>query len=445
MKKIIITAGGTSEKIDNVRKITNSSSGKLGMTIANHLLNANKDIMIYYVCSKNSLKPDSDKVKIIEIDGTMDLKNTVENLLTNEHIDYFIHSMAVSDYMTDYVTTIDRLKTSINENNNLDDAFKNVDKLGGTKISSYEDNLVIVLKQTPKIISLIKDLSPSTYLVGFKLLDGVEKEKLIEVAKNLRDKNNCDLVIANDLANIRNGEHIGYIIDKSDNIKEAHGKDDIAKNLVEIMFNNDVDKLYNELLNNKEQFAFINYNNTLYALTKEKSLIPIKSKNTFLNKFKNDIYYKTIVKNDTTTINKKDLKLYESYIQRYKDQLTKKKFNDKYYFGCVAVKTDNGFITTIRGKQDLNEYTIVESVNHENHTISVINKKATLNAPLLDNLFKNEKVKAIVHLHDYYDKLPFYDYAIPGTVKDSKRDNTTSFNIQYHGVIYLFDKDGNIL
>ena len=46
MKKIIITSGGTSERIDNVRKITNSSSGKLGMTIANHLLQKNNDIMI---------------------------------------------------------------------------------------------------------------------------------------------------------------------------------------------------------------------------------------------------------------------------------------------------------------------------------------------------------------------------------------------------------------
>ena len=38
---VVITSGGTSEKIDNVRKITNSSSGKLGMTIANHLLQEN--------------------------------------------------------------------------------------------------------------------------------------------------------------------------------------------------------------------------------------------------------------------------------------------------------------------------------------------------------------------------------------------------------------------
>ena len=231
MKKIIITSGGTSERIDNVRKITNSSSGKLGMTIANHLLEGNNDIMIYYVCSKNSLRPTDKRVKVVEIDGTMDLKNTIEGLLTREHIDYFIHSMAVSDYMTDYATTIERIKESVKEHDDIDEAFKNIEVIGGSKISSYEDNLVIVLKPTPKIISIIKNLSPSTYLVGFKLLDGVSKEELIEVAKRLRNKNNCDLVVANDLATIRNGEHIGYIIDKNNEVEKAHGKDDIAKKL----------------------------------------------------------------------------------------------------------------------------------------------------------------------------------------------------------------------
>ena len=232
MKKIIITAGGTSERIDNVRKITNSSSGKLGMTIANHLLEENNDLMIYYVCSKNSLRPTDKRAKVVEIDGTIDLKKTIEDLLTREHIDYFIHSMAVSDYMTDYVTTIDRIKKSILKHDDIDEAFKNIEVIGGSKISSYEDNLVIVLKPTPKIISIIKNLSPSTYLVGFKLLDGVSKEELIEVAKSLRNKNNCDLVVANDLATIRNGEHIGYIIDKNNEVEEAHGKDDIAQKIV---------------------------------------------------------------------------------------------------------------------------------------------------------------------------------------------------------------------
>ena len=209
--------------------------------------------------------------------------------------------------------------------------------------------------------------------------------------------------------------------------------------------NTDIDGLYNELLNNKEQFLFVSYKGIKYALTKEKSIIPINNTKASLNNVKNDIYYKSIIRTDNIILDKNDLKLYKQYIEKFKNKLTEKKYNDKYYFGSVAIKTGNGIITTIRGKKDLNEYTLVESVDHVNHIINVFNKKATLNAPLLDYIFQNKKVKAIVHLHEFDNKLPFYDYAFPGTLKDSVRNNTTSFNIMYHGVIYLFDKNGNIL
>lgn len=230
MKKYVITSGGISEKIDNVRKITNSSSGKLGMTIANHLLESKSDITIYYVCSKNALRPSNKRVKIIEVVGTLDLKDKVESLLRNEKIDYFIHTMAVADYMVDYVTTLDKMKKSFLNNSDME-------VIKDTKISSYENNLVLVLKPTPKIISLIKKESPLTYLVGFKLLDGVSKKELIEVATRLRDKNKCDLVVANDLEDIRNKEHKAYIIDKEDKVVEASDKEDIAKKLVRMMDN----------------------------------------------------------------------------------------------------------------------------------------------------------------------------------------------------------------
>lgn len=235
MKKFIVTAGGTSEKIDNVRKITNSSSGRLGMLIASHLLNENKNSIIYYICSKNSLRPVDEKIKIIEIDDTNDLKNKVENLLLTNKIDCFIHSMAVSDYQTDYVTTIEQIKKSINNASNIEEAFSNIETINDNKISSSCNNLVVVLKQTPKIISMIKNLSPSTYLVGFKLLDGVSKDELIMVAKKLRNKNKCDLVVANDLSTIRNGKHLAYIIDKNDRIEEANGKDEIAMKIVRMV------------------------------------------------------------------------------------------------------------------------------------------------------------------------------------------------------------------
>ena len=49
--KVVVTAGGTSEKIDNVRKITNSSSGKLGYTITNKLIQLHEEQIekIYYI------------------------------------------------------------------------------------------------------------------------------------------------------------------------------------------------------------------------------------------------------------------------------------------------------------------------------------------------------------------------------------------------------------
>ena len=243
--KIIITAGGTSERIDNVRKITNSSSGRLGCTIANKLIELYEYQIerIYYICSKNSIKPNHDKIKIIEIIDTNDLEIAVRNLLAdNNNIDYFIHSMAVSDYTVDYVTTAESLALNITNNmqkNILDLICSHNDNLSESKISSNEENIIIKLKQTPKIISIIKDISPSTYLVGFKLLDNVSEEKLISTAVKLKDKNNCDLVVANDLQNIRKGNHKAFIIKTSKDYISASDKEDIAEKLIGEMIKND--------------------------------------------------------------------------------------------------------------------------------------------------------------------------------------------------------------
>ena len=231
---IVITAGGISEYIDNVRKITNSSTGKLGLVIANTFLSYNNIDLIYYVCPKNALKPNHEKVKIIEVNGADNTKCAIEDLLINNKIDIFIHSMAVSDYTINYVTNMNYLDEALNtkDYNTIKDVFSSAKKYNESKIPSNEDNLILVLKPTPKIISIIKNISPKTILVGFKLLDNVDELKLIKVAKELRDKNKCDYVIANDLANIKQGNHTALIIDKNDNITKSYGKEDIAKKLV---------------------------------------------------------------------------------------------------------------------------------------------------------------------------------------------------------------------
>lgn len=239
MYKIIITAGGTSEKIDNVRKITNSSSGKLGSVIASKLIELQDEKIekIYYVCSKNSIRPIGEKIEVVEIFDTKDLEFTIRKLLSENQIYYFIHSMAVSDYTVDYVTTAETLADTIENNHGkILETICNFDlKLTDDKISSNYDNLIIKLKKTPKIISMIKDVSPSTYLVGFKLLDNVNEEELIGTAYKLKEKNNCNLVIANDLNNIINGNHKAFIIKSKEDYITASGKEDIAIKLIKEM------------------------------------------------------------------------------------------------------------------------------------------------------------------------------------------------------------------
>lgn len=207
-----------------------------------------------------------------------------------------------------------------------------------------------------------------------------------------------------------------------------------------------IDETYKNLLKNKWHFAILDANSRLNVLTKEKSVFEIESEQQFINDFQQNIFYKTNIVNKNIIIEQSDLNIYKKYIQKYKNIIEKNTYGDKYIFGSVAVKSKNGFITTIRGKENLNDYTIVTNVDHTNHTLNVANKKATLNAPLLDYLFKNKKVKVIVHInHEYDNNLPYYEYAFPGTIKDSIRNNKTSFNIKYHGVIYLFDKKGNLI
>ena len=181
--KIVITAGGTSERIDDVRTITNSSTGSLGFAIGNAFKEVDEIEKIYYLHGKRAVWPEDAKVEPIEIGGVLDLKENLTRILQEDTIDAVIHAMAVSDYMVHQVTTLDKLMGTEDPEHAQD--------LSGNKISSDIDDLIIHMKRSPKVISIIKETSPDTTLVGFKLLSGVPHEELIDVGYRLLQKNNC--------------------------------------------------------------------------------------------------------------------------------------------------------------------------------------------------------------------------------------------------------------
>lgn len=224
---IIITAGGTSERIDDVRSITNTSTGRLGRAVGQHFLKAygNSIDNLYYIHGLRALPPEGSSVTAIPVEGVRDLEAELSRLLTSQKIDAVIHAMAVSDYMVKEVTTLEKIKSGDRE------------PLAGNKIRSNIDDLTIVMERSPKIIGMIKKKSPDTTLVGFKLLSHVPREELIRVGHALLEKNGCSFVLANDLAEIGGGRHRGYLIhgDKTYDTMETNEEiaEIIAKRVME--------------------------------------------------------------------------------------------------------------------------------------------------------------------------------------------------------------------
>lgn len=220
--RIIITAGGTSEKIDDVRTITNSSTGRLGFAIGQAFAEKYGDKIerIYYLHGLRAAFPNHAKVNPIAIEGVMDLQRELRSLLESEKIDAVVHAMAVSDYIVNEVTTLDRIRGVEDPDNKAN--------LSGNKISSDIDDLVIHMKKSPKVIGGIKKWAPDVKLVGFKLLSNVPHEELIDVGYRLLEKNDCDFVMANDLSEIGKDFHRGYLIHKDKSYDTMETNEEIA-------------------------------------------------------------------------------------------------------------------------------------------------------------------------------------------------------------------------
>lgn len=248
---ILITSGGTTEAIDDVRKITNMSTGKLGSLVAQEFAAHVEVDKVIYVCAQGAMVPSASCVDIIRVTSVADLQNTLTNVMTNEKIDAVVHAMAVSDYTPSSLSTAEDMAGAIAKGlmeksplqtfdmNSLADTILEliVKSDGGMKshgkVSSNFDHLILSMEKTPKIISFIKQLQPSTVLVGFKLLDGVPEQELLRVAYELLEKNHCDFVLANDLQKIQKSSHVGLLLKPDQSYVSLNTKEEIAKAIAE--------------------------------------------------------------------------------------------------------------------------------------------------------------------------------------------------------------------
>ena len=224
--KVLVTSGGTVIKIDSVRKICNMSKGTFGSKIGQHfikfLLENNKDELTFlhakdsklppYFGNDNYEKHIHNRMKTVEYVTFDDYAKELDNCLKDQP-DIIVLAAAVSDYGIE---------------NPIDG-----------KIRSGDD-LVIRLKPLPKLISTVREKCPKAVICGFKLLVNSTEDELKNAVENSLIKNKCDLVVGNDLRDIKNNSHqllIGESIDDFGHFKptfDLYGKEfDLAKVVVD--------------------------------------------------------------------------------------------------------------------------------------------------------------------------------------------------------------------
>lgn len=204
-KKIVITSGGTIEDIDPVRYISNYSSGKMGLALADTAKNLGADVTL--ITTKDIQR----RYNVIKVKSAIDMKSAVENEF--ESADCVIMAAAVADYRVKEVAPQKMKKTS-------------------------EDEITLTLVKNPDILKEISSIKKSQIVVGFC----AESENLIENAKEKIAKKGCDFLIANDISRKDIGFSSDYnevtILDKNGNMTkiERADKATVARKIFEAIY-----------------------------------------------------------------------------------------------------------------------------------------------------------------------------------------------------------------
>ena len=204
-KHLLINAGPTREPIDPVRFISNHSTGKMGIALADAA--AESGAYVTLILGPVSLLPVNKSIKIINVITAADMAR--ECMARFRDCDVAILAASVADFTP--------LDTS------------------DTKIKRTGDDLVLRLKPTTDIAAgLGSNKKPGQILVGFAL----ETDDEIKNARRKLIRKNLDLIVLNSLRD--EGSGFGHdtnritLIDRNNNIDkfELKSKVDAARDIL---------------------------------------------------------------------------------------------------------------------------------------------------------------------------------------------------------------------
>ena len=161
-KKVLVTAGATCESIDGVRYLSNHSSGKMGVAIADNAISRGAEVLLVVGNTTCNIPSYINTVKVTDTQSMFDVVTAHA-----KEFDYVIKAAAPADYRPKKV---------------YDNKVK-------------EQSLILELEKTPDIAYAVGQDKGNCKLIIFS----AETENLIENAKGKLKNKNADMVVANDV------------------------------------------------------------------------------------------------------------------------------------------------------------------------------------------------------------------------------------------------------
>lgn len=224
---VLITGGGCREAIDNVRCVTNTSTGKTSAAIADFFIDQGASVTILAAASAVRPKRVLEKnCRLRTYVSGSDLGQLLEEELFQQEYQIVIHAAAVSDFIPETVI-MDGIEVTAGPQGKIPS--------GST--------MTIRFRAAPKLADRIKSWAKmgghrEPVVVCFKLTSGAEQEKVLSACRAILERGAADYVVANDILKI-NGDSHPFAVNILQNneivaIKQGKSEEQMASILYEI-------------------------------------------------------------------------------------------------------------------------------------------------------------------------------------------------------------------
>jgi phosphopantothenoylcysteine decarboxylase/phosphopantothenate--cysteine ligase len=161
-RRVVVTSGGTSERIDTVRVIANRASGRTGRAVAAACYVAGAEVVLVHD------GPDVAYATTEQVESAAEMLAAVEDHAPDAEA--LVSAAAISDYTVE---------------------------ASDEKVRSGQD-LTLELQPTPKLVDTVREAHPDLAIVGFKAEASGDDDAMLEHARELLDRVGAAFVVAND-------------------------------------------------------------------------------------------------------------------------------------------------------------------------------------------------------------------------------------------------------